>query len=78
LSAGDAQWTAYWIKFLALDFPVSIGVAPLAWLFPASSMGPLHDFPNFWWPLAYHGTVGTLWWYVVGRFIAARALFRKR
>jgi len=66
------QWQEYWIKFLALDFPLSLGVVPLAWLFPAASGGPLHDLANFWWPLAYHGTIGTLWWYAVGAYIGRR------
>jgi hypothetical protein len=72
LSAHDAQWQSYWIKFLALDFPLSLGVAPVTWISPPSPAGPLHDVANFWWPLAYHGTIGTAWWYVVGAYIAAR------
>jgi hypothetical protein len=68
--AGD--WRAWWTLFLALDFPVSLGVLPVTWLVPAAAAGPLHDLPNFWWPLAYHGVVGTWWWYVVGWTIARR------
>ena len=68
-SAGD--WRAWWMLFLALDFPVSLGVLPVTWLVPASDQGPLRDLSNFWWPLAYHGVVGTWWWYVVG-WAAAR------
>jgi hypothetical protein len=71
LAIPDASWTSYWLIFLALDFPLSLGVVPLAWMFPAASDGPLGDFPNFWWPLAYHGLLGTLWWYIVGSAIAA-------
>ena len=79
LQAQSAQWQAYWIKFLALDFPLSLGVLPLAWLFPATPGGPLHDLANFWWLLAYHGTIGTLWWYVVGAYIGRRiAAWRTR
>ena len=77
LSTPDAHWPVYWIKFLALDFPLSIGVVPLAWMFPAAAGGPLHDLANFWWPLAYHGTIGTFWWYVVGAYIAARIARRR-
>jgi hypothetical protein len=72
LGAHDAQWQSYWIKFLALDFPLSLGVVPVAWISPASPAGPLHDVANFWWPLVYHGTIGTVWWYVVGAYIGAR------
>jgi hypothetical protein len=72
LSASEAHWPVYWIKFLALDFPLSLGVAPLAWIFPPAPGGPLRDLANFWWPLAYHGTIGTFWWYVVGAFIGVR------
>jgi hypothetical protein len=72
LTAQAASWTSYWLIFLALDFPLSLGVLPLAWMFPPASAGPLSDFPNFWWPLAYHGLLGTLWWYIVGSAIAAR------
>jgi len=77
LSAHDNQWTIYWIKFLALDFPLSLGVVPLAWMFPAAAGGPLYDLANFWWPLAYHGTIGTAWWYVVGAYIEARLKNRR-
>jgi hypothetical protein len=77
LSTHDNQWTIYWIKFLALDFPLSLGVVPLAWMFPAAAGGPLHDLANFWWPLAYHGTIGTAWWYVVGAYIEARLKNRR-
>ena len=77
LGANDAQWQSYWIKFLALDFPLSLGVVPVAWISPASPAGPLHDLANFWWPLVYHGSIGTIWWYVVGATIAAR-LARRR
>jgi hypothetical protein len=65
-AAGDADWRGYWMLFLALDFPVSLGVFPVSWLVPAAPAGPLADLSNFWWPLAYHGVVGTWWWYVVG------------
>jgi hypothetical protein len=63
--AGSA-WTRHWIIFLALDFPVSLGVLPVNWLAPPSAGGPFRDATNFWWPLLYHGVVGTGWWYIVG------------
>jgi len=66
LGATDAHWTRYWFIFLALDFPVSLGVIPVNWLAPPAAGGPLHDLTNFWWPLLYHGIVGTGWWYIVG------------
>lgn len=72
LSSTKVDWTPYWYIFLALDFPVSIGVVPVSWLVPASDKGPLSDFSNFWWPLAYHGVVGTAWWYIVGWTIARK------
>jgi hypothetical protein len=78
LHAQSTQWQEYWIKFLALDFPVSIGVVPLAWLFPPAADGPLHDLANFWWPLVYHGTIGTMWWYIVGAYIGRRIARRGR
>jgi hypothetical protein len=68
------QWPLYWTTFLALDFPLSLGVLPLTLMFPASSAGPLHDFPNFWWPLGFHGVVGTVWWYIVGAYIGRRII----
>jgi len=77
LSANDAHWPVYWIKFLALDFPLSLGVAPLAWIFPPAPGGPLRDLANFWWPLGYHGTIGTAWWYIVGAYIANRFATRR-
>jgi len=71
LGTASGDWRSHWVLFLALDFPVSLGVMPVAWLAPADASGPLHDFSNFWWPLAYHVVVGTWWWYVVG-WAAAR------
>jgi hypothetical protein len=41
-------------------------------MFPTSTAGALSDFPNFWWPLAFHGLVGTWWWYVIGASMQAR------
>ena len=72
LGTREGDWRAWWTLFLALDFPVSLGVFPVTWLVPASQRGPLHDLSNFWWPLAYHGVVGTWWWYVVGWAAARR------
>jgi hypothetical protein len=72
LSGRDADWPMYWLIFLAFDFPVSLGVMPVTWLVPAASGGPLSDVANFWWPLAYHGIVGTAWWYIVGWAIARK------
>lgn len=66
LSRADAGWAGYWMIFLALDFPVSLGVIPVNWIAPPAPGGPLHDLANFWWPLAYHGLIGTGWWYIVG------------
>jgi hypothetical protein len=75
--AGD--WSVYWRIFLALDFPVSLAVVPLTWIVPPLPGGPFSDFPNFWWPLAVHGLLGTLWWYIVGMSIGDRlARFRAR
>ena len=73
LDNGEGSWTQYWFIFLALDFPVSLGVIPVAWLVPQSPEGPLSDLSNFWWPLAYHSIVGSGWWYIVGW-----AIVRKR
>jgi hypothetical protein len=72
LDTREGDWRSWWMLFLALDFPVSLGVLPVTWLVPASGRGPLHDLSNFWWPLAYHGVVGTWWWYVVGWAAARR------
>lgn len=72
LSAGDEPWIQHWVIFLALDFPVSLGVMPVTWLVPPSPRGPLQDLSNFWWPLLYHGIVGTAWWYIVGDYIQRR------
>ncbi|MCC7548716.1 MAG: hypothetical protein IT532_13200 [Burkholderiales bacterium] len=66
LDSREDAWTGHWFVFLALDFPVSLGVIPVAWLVPPSPQGPLSDLSNFWWPLAYHAIVGTGWWYIVG------------
>ena len=66
LTTRRGDWRSWWTLMLALDFPVSLGVFPVTWLVPAAHRGPLHDLSNFWWPLAYHGVVGTWWWYVVG------------
>jgi hypothetical protein len=78
LGTVSGDWRSYWILFLALDFPVSLGVFPVSWLVPGSERGPLSDVSNFWWPLAYHGVVGTWWWYVVGWAIARRIAGARR
>jgi len=72
LGGGEPSWPKYWVIFLALDFPLSLGVIPVTWLVPVAQGGPLADVANFWWPLAYHGVVGTLWWYIVGWAIGRR------
>ena len=36
VGAGQPDWPMYWTIFLALDFPVSLAVVPLAWIFPPS------------------------------------------
>jgi len=72
LGSGEGSWTQHWFIFLALDFPVSLGVIPVAWLVPQSPDGPLSDLSNFWWPLAYHAIVGGGWWYIVGWAIARK------
>lgn len=72
LSSTQTDWTQYWTIFLALDFPVSLGVVPVTWFVPPSGKPPLADFSGFWWPLAYHGVVGTGWWYIVGWAIARK------
>lgn len=72
LGSGDGPWAQHWFIFLALDFPVSLGVIPVAWVVPESPAGPLSDLSNFWWPLAYHAIVGSGWWYIVGWALARR------
>ncbi len=72
LGATGPDWTRYWVIFLALDFPVSLGVFPVTWLVPPAGGGALRDLTNFWWPLLYHGLVGTGWWYIVGWAIERR------
>jgi hypothetical protein len=72
IEEGGSAWPRFWTLFLALDFPVSLGIVPVTWLAPPASGGPLRDASNFWWPLVYHGIVGTGWWYLVGWAIGAR------
>jgi hypothetical protein len=77
LSRGAPDWPMYWLMFLALDFPVSLGVLPVTWIAPPAPGGPLSDLTNFWWPLLYHGVVGTGWWYIVGLAIERRVWRRQ-
>jgi hypothetical protein len=77
LARAAPDWPMYWVLFLALDFPLSLAVLPVNWLVPPSGAGPLADVTNFWWPLAFHGTVGTAWWYVVGAAIGKRVWRRE-
>lgn len=72
LGSAGADWTRHWVWFLALDFPVSLGVMPVTWLVPPAAGGPLADVSNFWWPLLYHGLVGTAWWYIVAGAVVRR------
>jgi hypothetical protein len=78
LSRAAPDWPMYWTLFLALDFPLSLAVLPVTWLVPPAGKGPLSDVTNFWWPLAFHGTVGTAWWYIVGLAIERRVWRRQR
>ena len=77
LDGSNPKWPGYWMIFLALDFPVSLGVMPVTWLVPRAVSGPLDDLTNFWWPLAYHGVIGSAWWYIVGWAIERR-VWRRR
>ena len=72
LASAEPSWPSYWMIFLAFDFPVSLGVMPVTWLLPPTPAGPMHDVTNFWWPLLYHGLVGSVWWYIVGAYLAVR------
>jgi len=78
LARAAPDWPMYWVLFLALDFPLSLAVLPVNWLVPPSGGGPLADISNFWWPLAFHGSVGTAWWYIVGLAIERRVWRRDR
>jgi hypothetical protein len=78
LAGNKPDWPTHWTAFLALDFPVSLGVIPVTWIAPPDDGGPLRDVTNFWWPLLYHGTVGTLWWYIVGWAIERKVWQRPR
>ena len=77
LGGNNPKWPIYWMIFLALDFPVSLGVMPVTWLVPGSVSGPLDDLTNFWWPLAYHSVIGSAWWYIVGWAIERRVWHRR-
>ena len=77
LDGTNPKWPSYWMIFLALDFPVSLGVMPVTWLVPGAVSGPLQDPTNFWWPLVYHGVIGSAWWYIVGWAIERRVWRRK-
>ena len=72
LTSTETNWPSYWMIFLALDFPMSLGVMPVTWLVPPAAGGPLSDITNFWWPAMYHAFVGTAWWYIVGTQIARK------
>ena len=43
LGRSAMDWPMYWMLFLALDFPVSLGVLPVNWLAPPAARGPLSD-----------------------------------
>jgi len=61
----------YWMLFMGLDFPVSLGIYAIGSLVPNNLGGssPLDDLGNFWLPAIYFGLIGTFWWYVLGVYV---------
>ena len=66
LSGNEASWPMYWSIFVALDFPLSLGIYVIGFFVPAGGALPLNDLANFWVPAIYFSCIGTVWWYFVG------------
>ena len=64
-----------WLLFIPLDFPVSllmIAISHLIYIadvFSAVDENGIYslyrDIPNYWFPMAFFGIVGSAWWYSV-------------
>lgn len=77
----DAQWQLIWIPFLVADFPVSL-LIPLMWyLFPTAHLSfgsyPVSEAQGFIFPVVVHGIIGSLWWFLIP-ILAARLWARIR
>jgi hypothetical protein len=69
-----------WLYFIAIDFPVSIGWIPISGLIDGNEIiaridasgnySTLRDIDNFWLPAMWFATVGSAWWYLIGRIIS--------
>ncbi|MDC0603634.1 hypothetical protein OAP14_11570, partial [Aliiglaciecola sp.] len=67
-----------WLVFMPLDFPISLGMIPLAHVVDyVSSMliiesnsgyNVLKDVNNFWFPAVYSGVAGSAWWYFLSNW----------
>lgn len=66
LAGHESAWPMYWNLFVALDFPVSMGIYLFALVPLHSGDTPIGDLNNFWVPALYFGIVGTSWWYMLG------------
>jgi hypothetical protein len=79
-SSTDPVAAMAWLYFGAIDFPVSIGWFLLAAVIDGNEIlsrrdasgayGTLRDIDNFWLPAVYFSTIGSLWWYFLGRTIS--------
>ncbi|QYJ78264.1 hypothetical protein [Shewanella acanthi] len=62
-----------WLLFIPLDFPISLGMFPVSYIFDGNwllssidengNYNIFRDINNFWVPAIYTGIVGTAWWY---------------
>jgi len=64
-----------WLLFIPLDFPISLGMFPISYVFDGNwllssidangNYNIFRDINNFWVPAIYTGVVGTIWWFYI-------------
>jgi hypothetical protein len=80
VTSTDPAAAMAWLYFAAIDFPVSIGWFLLSVVIDGNELlsrrdasgaySTLRDIDNFWLPAVYFSTIGSLWWYFLGKIIS--------
>jgi hypothetical protein len=78
-----------WLLFITVDFPVSLGMFPLAHLIDGNAImsrldengeyNIFRDIDNYWFPFIYSGLFGTIWWYFLPTlFVKVKNVFKSK
>ena len=77
LVSSEPDWPMVWIGFMVIDFPISLLYAAMNGLAPivpsrihlVASYSPLNDVWNFLSPTLFFGLVGSVWWFLLARWV---------